>query len=224
MIACLVSAALGLALSAPSPTDTEHLPLDTLEGLEPVGVETSLVRHADRAALRVVETRQGAGESVVLLPVEDFEDGVIEVELAGAPREDARPGMRGFVGIAFRVQGFDELAYDCFYLRPTNGRAREQVRRNHATQYVAHPAHPWHRLRREAPGRYESYVDLVPGAWTKVRIEVEGAQARLFVHGAEQPALVVEELLGASGTGSIALWIGEGTEAHFRDLRITRGA
>ena len=48
------------------------------------------------------------------------------------------------------------------------------------------------RLRKEAPEKYESYVDLEPGVWTRVRIVVQGTTARLFVHGAAQPALIVQ--------------------------------
>ena|SRR5258708_28541659 len=42
------------------------------------------------------------------------------------------------------------------------GRADDQLRRNHSTQYISEPEWPWPRLRSEAPGVYESYVDLVP--------------------------------------------------------------
>jgi hypothetical protein len=102
-------------------------------------------------------------------------DGTIELDLAGAPRADAFEGARGFVGVAFRRQK-DPLRYECLYLRPANGRAEDQLRRNHSTQYVSHPDFPWHRLRRESPGLYESYVDLVPGEWTRVKIVVSGTE------------------------------------------------
>jgi hypothetical protein len=111
----------------------------------------------------------------------------------------------------------DDLeTYECIYLRPTNGRAADQERRNHSVQYVSHPDHPWFRLRREAPGRYESYVDL------QVKIQVDGEMARLFVHGNEQPTLIVNDLkMGAEALGSVALWIEGSTVAHFRNLSIT---
>src|SRR5688572_33379506 len=114
--------------------------------------------------------------------------------------------MRGFVGIAFRVQK-QGIGFECFYLRPTNGRADDQLRRNHATQYVSHPDYPWFRLREENPGVYESYTDLVPGEWTKVKIVVSGVQAQLYVNGAEQPCLIVNDLKLGHIEGLIALWI-----------------
>src|SRR3954468_6489793 len=101
----------------------------------------------------------------------DFSSGVIEAEIAGFPAPDAGAGARGFVGIAFRLQP-DMRSYDAFYLRPTNGRAEDQERRNHATQYISHPDWPWFRLRQETPGKYESYADLVPNVWTRIKIDV----------------------------------------------------
>ena len=149
-----------------------------------------------------------------------FSNGVIEVELAGAPAPGAGEGARGFVGIAFRVQP-DNKTYDAFYLRPTNGRAEDQVRRNHSTQYISHPEWPWFRLRKETPEKYESYVDLLPNTWTKVKIEVRGDKARLFVHDGAQPVLIVNDVKsGPSGKGGVAMWLGIGTVAHFRNLTL----
>ena len=151
----------------------------------------------------------------------DFSSGTIEAEIAGAVRPGAAGAPRGFVGIAFRLQK-DMKTYDAFYLRPTNGRAEDQERRNHAAQYIAHPEWPWFRLRKETPSRYEAYVDLVPGTWTKVKIEVRGDKARLYVHDQEQPTLVVNDVKsGAQGKGAVALWLGPGTVAHFRNVKVT---
>jgi hypothetical protein len=133
----------------------------------------------------------------------------------------AAADARGFVGIAFRVQ--DDLeTYDAFYLRPANGRADDQERRNHAAQYISLPQWPWSRLRQETPSKYEAYVDLVPGAWTKIKIDVRGEQARLYVHGNEQPTLIVNDVKsGATGHGGVALWLEPGTVAYFRNLIVT---
>jgi len=155
----------------------------------------------------------------VLLSGTSFRNGSIEVEVSGAPQASAGPGARGFVGIAFRVAP-EFSRYEAFYLRPTNGRAEEQVRRNHSAQYISFPEFPWERLRKEFPEKYESYVDLESGAWTKLRIEVEGIKAKLFVHGNSQPTLVVNDLKLGANSGAVALWIGPGTEAHFRNVQI----
>lgn len=62
-------------------------------------------------------------------------------------------------------------------------RMAHQIRRNHTTQYAAHPDFDFGRLRKQSSEKYESYVDLEPGVWTKHRIVIDGTKARLFVHG-----------------------------------------
>ena len=217
MIHFVLSALVSLAATPGYGSD-----LPAPERLERVNVAAEAVEYRGKSAVRLVETPgQGAdAETLAVVPDGRLRDGVIEVEIAGAPRAGTEAaGARGFVGIAFRLQK-DPLRYECFYLRPTNGRAEDQLRRNHSTQYVSHPDHPWHRLRKESPGVYESYVDLVPGEWIRVRIVVSGTEARLFVHGAEEPCLIVKDLKLGAAEGKVALWIGPGTEAHFAGLRI----
>ena len=91
-------------------------------------------------------------------------------------------------------------------------------------QYISHPDWPWFRLRKENPSKYESYVDLQPGVWTRIKIDVRGARARLYVHDQEQPALIVNDLkTGAQGKGAVGLFVGSGTVAHFRNLKVQGG-
>jgi hypothetical protein len=213
--------------------ETRQLPLESVAFLslhnvaaEPatlLGKKGLRLRLSDEAARRLESTPGAAAtlEQLALVEGLSFSSGVIEVEIAGAPAPGASGGARGFVGVAFRVQE-DKRTYDAFYLRPTNGRADDQERRNHATQYIAHPDWSWDRLRKETPSRYESYVDLVPGVWTKIRIEVRGDHARLYVHDSEQPTLIVNDVKsGPKAKGAVALWLGPGTIAHFRNLTIT---
>jgi hypothetical protein len=64
-------------------------------------------------------------------------------------------------------------------------------------------------------------VDLVPGEWTHLKIEVAGAVARLYVGDATQPALIVSDLKrGADTHGAVGLFVGNGTDGHFRNLTI----
>jgi hypothetical protein len=114
-----------------------------------------------------------------------------------------------------------DIQYEYIYLRPTNGRAEDQVRRNHSAQYSSYPEFDFARLRRESPEKYESYVDLQPGVWTPYRIEIEGRKARLYVHGGEQPSLIVNDLKLEPREGSVALWVGPGTEGYFAGFNIT---
>lgn len=190
--------------------------------VEPRNVEVKEVTYRGKAALHVVEKDPSLNaDTIAIVRGARFHNGVIEADIAGAPGPGANEGARGFVGIAFRVK--DVSTYECFYLRPTNGRVMDQLRRNHSTQYISHPGFPWERLRKENPGVYESYVDLVPGEWTHVMIVVEGAKAQLYVNRSKQPVLIVNDLKAGDSEGGVALWIGNGTEAHFANVKVTSG-
>lgn len=176
----------------------------------------------DRKALCVNDNGENSDLKFVKISDVDFSNGIIEVELAGEPAEGASGQARGFVGVAFRINN-DNSKFEYIYLRPTNGRADDQIRRNHSVQYASFPDYPWFRLRKEFPEKYETYADLVPGMWTKLKIEIEGEKAKLYVHGNTQPTLIINDLKhGSDAHGSIGLWIGPGTVAHFSDLKITQ--
>ena len=207
----------------PAAAIAESIPLDETESLYLHKVVAESVTYQGTSALRVTEAeefRDSGPDKLVVIKGWDFRNGVIEVEVAGRPIPGANEGARGFIGVAFHVNA-DVSEYECIYLRPTNGRVNDQVRRNHSTQYVSYPEFPWRRLRESQPGKYESYVDLIPGEWTRVKIEVSGTTAKLFVHGVEQPTLIVNDLKLGEISGAIALRIGPGTEGFFRNLRVT---
>ncbi len=193
----------------------------TVDKLELHKVRAESVVYRGKRAVHLTQTPDAKGEdTLAIVAGAQFQDGTIEVEVAGAPASGAFGGARGFIGVAFRVHA-DASKFELLYLRPTNGRAEDQLRRNHSTQYVSFPDWPWHRLRQEASGLYESYVDLEPGVWTKVRIVVNGTKARLFVHGAQQPCLLVNDLKLGPTKGAIGLWVGPGTDGYFANLRLT---
>jgi hypothetical protein len=224
-----LTAMLALFIPGDASAQVRNLPLETADGVTLIRAKAEPATHQGRKGLRVTVSEEalrqytpadGELNPLVVISGVEFSSGVIEAEISGAPAPGAGEGARGFVGIAFRMQK-DTKTYDAFYLRPTNGRAEDQVRRNHSAQYISNPAWPWPRLRKESPEKYEAYVDLEPGVWTKVKIEVRGEQARLYVHNQSQPTLIVNDLkTGAQGTGAVALWVGPGTVAHFRDVRI----
>jgi len=196
-----------------------------LDKLELRNVKAEPVTYLGRpAVVRVTDAApEGLGDAgrLAIVPGSSFQDGAIEVNLSGNTAPDAPEGARGFVGIAFRVSA-DRSQFECLYLRPKNGRSEDQLQRNHSVQYISMPGSPWQKLRSETPGKYESYVDLVPGQWTQVKIQVAGSRAQLYVNGAEQPVLLVNDLKQTPINGAVALWIGPGTIAHFSDLKVSR--
>lgn len=201
-----------------------QIALNVTEGVKLVNVKAETAVFQGRNALRVTDAAPaGTGDEgrLVIFEKSGFTDGSIDLDLAGDTLPTADESARGFVGLAFRTTA-DAGRFECFYLRPKNGRSEDQIRRNHSLQYISVPGFPWQRLRKESPEKYESYADIVPGEWTKLRIEVRGDRARLFVNGSSQPALIVNDLKQGQGSGAIALWVGPGTVAHFANLRVSR--
>lgn len=195
------------------------LPSDVL----PFQVTVREVIYKGNNALALEIPGQAVGDNTLaILKDVDFHNGVIEAKISGQPMANAGETARGFVGIAFRAAS-DASKMEVFYLRPTNGRANDQIRRNHSSQYISIPGYPWEKLRKETPEKYEAYVDIVPAEWIKIKIVVKDEIARLYVNGSSQPTLIVNDLKqGKDIRGSIGLWIGPGTLGHFTDIKVTK--
>ena len=192
----------------------------TVESVTPHNVNVSNATFKGKSALHATPADNAATAGLLIVKDSDFHEGIIEADLAGAPASGTSAAARGFIGIAFRMTA-DAAKYECIYLRPTNGRAEDQLRRNHSVQYISQPDYPWERLRKESPAEYETYADLVPAEWIHVKIEVRGSKARLWLNGSPQPAFLVNDLKRGDSKGAVALWVGPGTDAHFANLRIT---
>lgn len=151
-----------------------------------------------------------------------FTNGTIEVKVLSRLLPNASDSARGFIGIAFRIND-DNTKFENIYIRPTNGRAENQLRRNRSIQYFSYPDYKFDRMRKETPGLYESYADMGLDEWIKLKIVVKENKARLFVNDARYPSLIVNDLKhGNNASGGIGLWVDVGTEGYFTDLRISK--
>lgn len=189
-------------------------------------VKASVVQLHGEEVLRVVRDvdtfpfEKGVDEpTFVKLTDLNLENGIVEVKVLSRLLPNAPAFSRGFIGLAYRINA-DNSAYESIYIRPTNGRAEDQIRRNHAVQYYAYPEYKFDRLRKEFPEQFETYADMGLDEWITMRIEFDGKSAKLFLNGQEQPAILVKEMLGSSKTGSIGLWVEVGTEGFFKELKI----
>ncbi|MFC5864138.1 hypothetical protein ACFPT7_17660 [Acidicapsa dinghuensis] len=212
--------------SQPKPGLTQAFLLTDTSALVDRNVKTEAVEYLGRKCVRVLGDPNKDG--FALLKGVDFQDGTIEAEIALKVTTPPGVHMPGFVGIAFRAMPDatkpDTSKYELFYLRPGNSHAPDQSMRNHSVQYVSEPDHDWYTLRRNWPWMYESHAELAFEKWTKVRIEVAGREAKLFVNGDAGPALVVDGLKGESLHGGVALWGYAGEEAYFSNVKITPAA
>ena len=141
------------------------------------------------------------GQNVVWLDGFEFNAGTIEFDAKGK----SAPPQSSFIGVAFRV--VEAAAHDTVYFRPFNFRAADPEKKSHAVQYVSEPEWPWQKLRKEKPGQFEKSIEPAPDgdAWFHAKVVVEKRQVRVFVNGATEPSLVVNEL-SARPEGSVGLW------------------
>ena len=116
-------------------------------------------------------------------------DGVIDVDMAGS-------GARGFYNTHFRTQG-DGNGEEA-YLRP------HKTGLDDAQQYTptVNGASVWQIY--NGPG-FTRAVDIPRGVWFHVRLEITGAQAKLYVSDTREPSLVMNDLKSGIRKGGVAL-------------------
>ncbi len=161
----------------------------------------------------IVHLNANANDGILWINQLDFENGTIELDIKGRNA----PGQ-SFVGIAFH--GVDNKIFDAVYFRPFNFKNPE--RKMHAIQYVSLPKHDWSTLRQAFPGKYENAMQPVPEnveEWFHVKIEVLHPHIKVYVNGSNNPALEVE-LISETKHGKVGLWVGNGSEGWFRNLKI----
>ncbi|HVO49705.1 MAG TPA: hypothetical protein VMV60_01825 [Thermoanaerobaculia bacterium] len=124
--------------------------------------------------------------------LKDFEmrDGIVDVDVA-------TPASRGFFGIQFRIAD-DGANAEWVYLRQHKSGLPD------AMQYtpVLNTGLNWQIY--NGPG-FTGAVDIPRDTWFHLRLEVAGAQAKLWVKGLETPALVMNDLKSGVQKGQVAL-------------------
>ena len=131
-------------------------------------------------------------------------DGVIDVEVA-------TPATRGFFGPQFRISDDDRNA-EWIYLRQHKSGLPD------AMQYtpVLNTGLNWQLYN----GRgFTGAVDIPKDSWFPLRLEITGAQAKVYVTDMEKPALVMDDLKSGIQKGKVALAVLIG-ETYFSNFRV----
>ena len=177
-------------------------------------VNREVTRLQDKAEGVHVSERQDNG--LVWINGSDFGEGTIEADVRGRDVQ-----QRSFVGIAFHGQ--NNTTYEAVYVRAFNFRATEPDRHQHAVQYISLPDFDWPRLRKEFPEEFENPVDasVSPTDWVPLRIVVTAKTVQIYVgRGVTTPTLEVRKL-GTLARGQVGLWVGNGSDGDFANLRVT---
>jgi hypothetical protein len=138
--------------------------------------------------------------------LKDFEmrDGIVDVDIV-------TPANRGFFGIQFRLDK-DGANGEWVYLRQHKSGYPD------AMQYtpVLNTGANWQIY--NGPG-FTSAVDIPKDVWFHLRLEVIGAQARLYVKDMDKPALVMNDLKSGIRKGQVALHVLTGA-TYFSNFEI----
>lgn len=143
------------------------------------------------------EVAQYQGRKAILLDggaavVKDFlmRDGVVDVDVA-------TPATRGFFGVQFRIAD-DGAKGEWVYLRQHKSGLPD------AMQYtpILNTGLNWQIY--NGPG-FTGELDIPRDAWFHMRLEVTGAQAKLYVNDMVVPALVMNDLKSGVQKGELAL-------------------
>ena len=181
MLRSVTSCALVLLLASSARSQTLSAPPDT--------AHWDLAGRADVAEYQGRPCLHLDGAEATL---KDFElrDGVIDVDVA-------TPASRGFFGIEFRIDG-DTGNSEWVYLRQHKSGAPD------AMQYtpVLNTGLNWQLY--NGPG-FTGPVEIPRDVWFHLRLEIAGAQARLYVKDMEKPALVMDDLKSGVQKGRVAL-------------------
>ncbi|MFD1901560.1 hypothetical protein [Enterococcus termitis] len=150
-----------------------------------------------------------------------FHNGTIEVKMLSRLLPDAPDFARGFIGIAFRINE-DDTAFESFYVRPTNGRINDPVRKNRGVQYFSYPKYTFDYFRNLGITDFEGPADIGLDEWISLKAVITDAKAEFYLNDCEEPVLVVEHMKhGKDAKGALGFFVDIGTEAFFKDWTIT---
>ena len=191
----------------------------------PVGTSVGLTELDGEQLIRVVKPEENTEPDVptyARLVGSDFHDGTIELDVRARLMHWADIDCRGFIGFVFRASENDDR-FESFYVRPRNGRScTEPQRRIHTMQYFSYPGYTFAYFRERGIADYEAKADIEMDEWVHIKAEIRGAEGRFYVDDMAAPALVVPQMFaGAEARGGVGLYVDNGTDGLFRNLRVT---
>jgi sugar lactone lactonase YvrE len=124
-------------------------------------------------------------------------------------------GERSYPGILFRLQS--EENYERFYIRPHRAGLYPD-----ALQYtpVINKVAGWQLYHGDG---YTAGAELPAEGWIRLRLEVKGQRARVFVNGGSEPALEIDQLEHGVSKGAIGVMGPRNGTAYFSNFRYQTG-
>ena len=170
----------------------------------------------DSLANNYIKLSENKGEGIVWLPIENFKNGTIKIEMRGK-----NIVQKSFIGIAFHGQ--NDKTYDAVYCRPFNFLAKDSVKRIHAIQYISHPVYTWKKLREEKNSIYEKKIINPPNpdGWFTMTVIIDGKNIKAFITDSKKPSLEVEKLSN-NQNGKIGIFVGDDSGGDFHKIIVSK--
>lgn len=157
--------------------------------------------------------------SLALLTDTNFTNGTIELDVKASLLPDAPEHARGFIGFAYHCTDTTD-AFECFYIRPTNGRdCLDSVRKQHACQYFVYPGYTFSYFREFGITKYEHAINSIAlNEWAHIKADINNDSATFYVNN--ELVLQVTSLLNDVKGSKIGLFTDIGTDGYFKNLQI----
>lgn len=161
-----------------------------------IGAE--VVDYKGKQALHIV----GREQCLVYLPIDNFTNGTIEVDMAGDI----------FTGVGFRVRE-DGKRSEKVYFRPQNAGTE---RHGNSVQYsvIGREDGHWSALRRNFPGKYEGGANIKQGEWFRAKFVIKGTALKVYAN--DELVLEVDPVLDGVTTGAVGIW---GWDSYFANFK-----
>jgi len=164
--------------------------------------EVIVVEYKGKKALHIL----GGEQTYVYLPGVEFQDGVIELDIAGPI----------FSGVGFRGRE-NGRRVEKIYFRPQNAGTAKHA---NTVQYavLGREDGTWRYLRTKFPGKYETGADIKKGEWFHVKLVIRGTEVKVYVDEKPEPVLTVDKMLDGVAKGTVGVW---GWNSYFANFRFT---
>ncbi len=181
---------------------------------EKLSINNRVVKSIDSLSNKYIQVSENENEGIIWLPINDFNNGTIKIEMRG---KDVL--QKSFIGIAFHGQ--DNTTYDAVYCRPFNFLATDSVRKIHAIQYISHPIYTWKKLREEQNGIFEKEIKNPPNpnSWFTMTLIIDDKIIKAYINESLDPSLVVEKL-NQNQNGKVGVFVGGGSGGDFQNVLI----
>ncbi len=149
-----------------------------------------------------------------------FHKGIIDVDVRSRLLPTADITNRGFIGLTFRTKE-DGSEFECFYIRPTNGNTDDEVRKQHGCQYFSYPGYTFAYFRKHNILGFEAPIEGHLDKWFHLRLVINDDEGTFYVDDMDTPVLHVEHMKhGKDAKGLVGLYVDNGTEGYFKNLKI----